>query len=229
MWRTTSRGISWTVCRDISIHVPRVEDDVPCRRSICQRRYFNPRPPCGGRLSSACPPRGRLRISIHVPRVEDDEHTNIVSGFVFYFNPRPPCGGRLQWILPSTEESLFQSTSPVWRTTSAAVLRISTDTISIHVPRVEDDLRRLSRADGTSISIHVPRVEDDHTSSLRPDMMREISIHVPRVEDDMEENNEYPKFPYFNPRPPCGGRQLYLICEHDTTKISIHVPRVEDD
>ena len=102
-------------------------------------RYFNPRPPCGGRRSAVvvtfddndfnpCPPCGgrplslllwqmHLRISIHVPRVEDD----------FCCFP---------FLLPL---KLFQSTSPVWRTTIDAFDDYSNKTISIHVPRVEDD------------------------------------------------------------------------------------------
>ena len=59
--------------REISIHVPRVEDDRPTRRPRMRRRHFNPRPPCGGR--QADPAKVFLadgNISIHVPRVEDD-------------------------------------------------------------------------------------------------------------------------------------------------------------
>ena len=57
-------------------------------------------------------------------------------------------------------------------------------TISIHVPRVEDD----SRCAKTFIcaywiSIHVPRVEDD-SDVLGRFFIHTISIHVPRVEDD---------------------------------------------
>ena len=56
-------------------------------------------------------------ISIHVPRVEDDLES--VNKFVVGL--------------------LFQSTSPVWRTTTVEPPAIVPSTISIHVPRVEDD------------------------------------------------------------------------------------------
>ena len=57
-------------------------------------------------------------ISIHVPRVEDDEVGDVGK----------------------TSSEVFQSTSPVWRTTSTAKNKKQQIWISIHVPRVEDDL-----------------------------------------------------------------------------------------
>ena len=80
---------------DISIHVPRVEDDY---REYCVLPYpskfqstspvwrttedscplsegeldFNPRPPCGGRPGDTTTAKLIHGISIHVPRVEDD-------------------------------------------------------------------------------------------------------------------------------------------------------------
>ena len=56
----------------ISIHVPRVEDDI-----IVENRTVN------------------KSISIHVPRVEDDKPYSLLNQFIL----------------------IFQSTSPVWRTT----------------------------------------------------------------------------------------------------------------
>ena len=102
-----------------------------------------------------------LLISIHVPRVEDD-----LSFF------RHPCA-----------EKVFQSTSPVWRTTAEGIKGIIDTAISIHVPRVEDDSSRMYPPKDACISIHVPRVEDDATT-MSHIAVYSISIHVPRVEDD---------------------------------------------
>ena len=124
---------------------------------------FNPRPPCGGRLEHGVDIVYRRLISIHVPRVEDDIKILSPSAVSMHFNPRPPCGGRpfrgLTTLL-STEKFqstspvwrttrqnkrkiyakiTFQSTSPVWRTTASFDRRLSIFSISIHVPRVEDD------------------------------------------------------------------------------------------
>ena len=78
-------------------------------------------------------------ISIHVPRVEDDATAFFSSSVAIYFNPRPPCGGRRAHSLAISSLYEFQSTSPVWRTTRTTACFIATKTISIHVPRVEDD------------------------------------------------------------------------------------------
>ena len=79
----------------ISIHVLRVEDDLPGIIHSKNINDFNPRPPCGGRL-----------LWILLKQLYPKN-----------FNPRPPCGGRL---LPKSLfvfPALFQSTSSVWRTT----------------------------------------------------------------------------------------------------------------
>ena len=72
VWRTT-----WYLRQNpgyllISIHVPRVEDDHPPQWHYSCSRYFNPRPPCGGRLDEEVVYQSTVDISIHVPRVEDD-------------------------------------------------------------------------------------------------------------------------------------------------------------
>ena len=81
-------------------------------------RYFNPRPPCGGRqpntirdplgkVFQSTPPVwgatdvaqggvGGSHISIHAPRVGGDLGVSITAGAARDFNPRPPCGGRHQ-------------------------------------------------------------------------------------------------------------------------------------
>ena len=78
------------------------------------------------------------------------------------------------------------------------------------------------------ISIHVPRVEDDVEGEKVPVAIR-ISIHVPRVEDDRPILMWAQTARHFNPRPPCGGRPEFKKMKIDEDTISIHVPRVEDD
>ena len=86
-------------------------------KSENHRSYFNPRPPCGGRRDLQQEDGQTLDISIHVPRVEDDRKSVVKWLDDTNFNPRPPCGGRRQSELPKLDSALFQSTSPVWRTT----------------------------------------------------------------------------------------------------------------
>ena len=130
-------------------------------RQIYSNRNFNPRPPCGGRrrleklyniiapFQSTSPvwrTTGQFfnqvdcqTISIHVPRVEDDIVRKKISGVASHFNPRPPCGGRRTGFYLDVFHDLFQSTSPVWRTTEKRRRLNRKTLISIHVPRVEDD------------------------------------------------------------------------------------------
>ena len=125
------------------------------------------------------------------------------------FNPRPPCGGRPCSMLSASCRSLFQSTSPVWRTTKAIAARERLECISIHVPRVEDD--------SVLTTSYIVRGIFQSTSPVwRTTEMfitlhglnAEISIHVPRVEDDMMINTTGCEQAHFNPRPPCGGRPV---------------------
>ncbi len=139
VWRTTIVAVAVSLPSQISIHVPRVEDDSIALPLSQQHCYFNPRPPCGGRLDKSKIRWIDARISIHVPRVEDDGGKINGKRRFLNFNPRPPCGGR-----------------PI-----VAVAVSLPSQISIHVPRVEDDIVRKKSRESRPISIHVPRVEDD--------------------------------------------------------------------
>ena len=75
VWGTTRKAAgSGQRAASISIHVPRVGDDRIIHSREMQKRYFYPRPPCGGRLYFGAPRK--------------------TAAPNFY--PRPPCGGRHQ-------------------------------------------------------------------------------------------------------------------------------------
>ena len=172
---------------EISIHVPRVEDDKGYGRGAPRRRNFNPRPPCGGRLlgystlillpefqstspvwrtTLICQLLGRRDILFQStsPVWRTTFAGAVYSPTAFDFNPRPPCGGRPVQVRNVTKQSAFQSTSPVWRTTVTFSDEGTEEVISIHVPRVEDDKMKTLANCSPKISIHVPRVEDDRCS-----------------------------------------------------------------
>ncbi len=175
------------VIRRISIHVPRVGDDVGIqRRAKALHGDFYPRPPRGGRRGSAAGP---------APAAP-------------HFYPRPPRGGRPDHEYGVSGRTEFLSTSPAWGTTRSTRPIFSRIIISIHVPRVGDDHRAgyqpavqpiflsTSPAWGTTepyffhgishgISIHVPRVGDDRGRGGSVFSLV-ISIHVPRVGDDTD-------------------------------------------
>ena len=114
--RPAPRGMLCSTVQ-ISIHVPRVGDDILSTFCLFRPIYFNPRPPCGGRPHVLTAYLAHEPISIHVPRVGDDVTNNRHCGNVV----------------------LFQSTSPVWGTTTALIAGDRYNIISIHVPRVGDD------------------------------------------------------------------------------------------
>ena len=169
---------------EISIHVLRVEDDVlRSFRSIGFRGFQS--------TSSVW-----RTTWLVIPSPSKQRH----------FNPRPPCGGRHHTITFSTIRNAFQSTSSVWRTTLPSWVMVQpredfnprppcggrpwerpcilSCVISIHVLRVEDDLKPKYVVQRRRISIHVLRVEDDLGQFLGSVLPRLISIHVLRVEDD---------------------------------------------
>ena len=209
MWGTTwQQNATHHSCR-ISIHVPRVGDDARQPRNIQAQQNFYPRPPCGGRLTPQQYGEPPGRISIHVPRVGDDWRFENDQRTWLYFYPRPPCGGRLTTVHHSCNMSVldfyprppcggrrirkdlegqkpgFLSTSPVWGTTPELTIHTSTRDISIHVPRVGDDLLRYVRKQGMSIFLSTSPVWGTtfgrHSKRV---VMHQISIHVPRVGDD---------------------------------------------
>ncbi len=107
------------------------------------KRYFNPLPPCGGRLCyhpSKCyhthfnplPPCGGRHVI--APNSHLVQYFNPlppcggrpVSRYTpararIYFNPLPPCGGRRFWFRFGVYSEQFQSTPSVWRETAPVI------------------------------------------------------------------------------------------------------------
>ena len=191
-------------------------------------QHFNPRPPWGGRprlspasavlrLFQSTPSVGRatcaitelisvLRISIHALRGEGDKKANENLSPTLYFNPRPPWGGR-----PAT-----------------VLYRDSVTGISIHALRGEGDSDVGKLPGDIIISIHALRGEGD-CKLCHPTKSRNISIHALRGEGDPVVCRQLRIFPYFNPRPPWGGRRAPLGSQSGASNISIHALRGEGD
>ena len=125
-------------------------------------------------------------ISIHVPRVEADSQLGGGRQKGRDFNPRPPCGGRPKAPRSIDSVIVFQSTSPVWRTTPACSPRPRATRISIHVPRVEDDDFRMSRGRRCILFQSTSPVWRTTLRRRWRTRREKISIHVPRVEDDLD-------------------------------------------
>ena len=122
---------------------------------------FNPRSPCGERLSdtgmetpstvfqSTLPVRGATTpmirpfapssISIHAPRAGSDRLCGSWSRRLCDFNPRSPCGERPVILTQILQISSFQSTLPVRGATLRICFSSQIFEISIHAPRAGSD------------------------------------------------------------------------------------------
>ena len=192
----------------ISIHAPRVGRDLPLKRPPPPAAHFNPRAPCGARLSitaaasaptvfqstrpvwGATPAPGPMRL-----RGED-------------FNPRAPCGARRNPAAHAAGMDLrFQSTRPVWGATG--FIPCKAGSVVNFNPRAPCGARPVGVADTIGFSIF---------QSTRPvwGATRLTTRSAWRARD-------------FNPRAPCGARRRAVVDVVVDPCISIHAPRVGRD
>ncbi len=101
----------------------------------------------------------------------------------------------------------FLSTPSARRATIFLAGLKTPESISIHALREEGDPPRQPRAAWAPISIHALREEGD-LEEARDRGPYFISIHALREEGDPQPSRTSPKFHYFYPRPPRGGRLL---------------------
>ena len=146
---------------------------------------FNPRSPCGERLTKRVP---QLSLS--------------------YFNPRSPCGERHGVFLLRNPSRLFQSTLPVWGATVLLLKVLRFLLLFQSTLPVWGATRSRAWADRMLlISIHAPRVGSD-PSEANVGLYTDISIHAPRVGSDGNSAKARAARHDFNPRSPCGERPV---------------------
>ncbi len=207
MWGTTKTDVFGDEIINISIHVPRVGNDITTSQSAHNRFYFNPRSPCGERLSADKIKYLNQKISIHVPRVGNDKPQKPTISLTQFQSTFPVWGTTTTSITLVKALNLFQSTFPVWGTTVLLSMMRSL------VIRFQSTFPVW----GTTRDIKLNGG------------VRLISIHVPRVGNDQILTPEGVAGKDFNPRSPCGERPYALICNEWFRDISIHVPRVGND
>ena len=173
----------------------------------CPPQNFNPRSPCGERRPSCGwhwegkpisihallaesdpggPGRGAERgISIHALLAESDRSTGTRFPERRYFNPRSPCGER----------------------PSGGTIVSSGTYISIHALLAESDHGPPPIHHRQGISFHALLAESDQGRVLLLSH-REISIHALLAESDPASGRQMTPACYFNPRSPCGERQI---------------------
>ena len=190
----------------ISIHAPRVGSDFAGEIPLRHPDYFNPRSPCGERRCVRAAGHEGPEISIHAPRVGSDPKRPCSAASPTNFNPRSPCGERRQQTRSRPETSYFNPRSPC------------------------GERRRRRRNRGFIIAFQSTLPVWGATFPVLPNKpIGDISIHAPRVGSDSILAVTVCRSVYFNPRSPCGERQVAGGPTAVGGIISIHAPRVGSD
>ena len=219
----------------ISIHAPRAGSDTALNSLRIPWRLFQSTLPVrGATLTNDTATEAAVLFQSTLPVRGATSFRPVTCHRILYFNPRSPCGERPIYDDLTAKYSRFQSTLPVRGATGRLPLLQADDPeISIHAPRAGSDLQggaadwkqrdfnprspcgeRLCPNCGArmdkKISIHAPRAGSDRRAleNLRVGI---ISIHAPRAGSDVIFSPSSSSRCYFNPRPPCGGRLVYLL------------------
>ena len=146
----------------ISIHAPHVGSDYSYFRFVCKYQHFNPRSPCGERLTAFLVVFVRMYFNPRSPcgerpcqgRRDGHEANRFQSTLPMWgatakihdynklkqdFNPRSPCGERLLGNPTIGKRGEFQSTLPMWGATLGGRRTVINIRISIHAPHVGSD------------------------------------------------------------------------------------------
>ena len=148
-----------------------------------ERRYFNPRAPCGARpyfrmqdffpsgFQSTRPVWGATasetagnaynEISIHAPRVGRDRVTRISCARSAYFNPRAPCGARRTAYPPRPDNPYFNPRAPCGARQYSLPSKRSRSVFQSTRPVWGATTHAVQQFSRRNISIHAPRVGRD--------------------------------------------------------------------
>ena len=231
VWGATEAPDVMPYYPEISIHAPRVGSDYQRAKQRPRRKDFNPRSPCGERRCTMVTAQDDEFISIHAPRVGSDFLLEVKSCGPRDFNPRSPCGERLPTGKSGSNCTYFNPRSPCGERLTRAPSRWSWMMISIHAPRGGSDAWWLSRDTwalsfqstlpvwGATLRTITRTQKSTLFQSTLPvwgatagvpasniDIL--ISIHAPRVGSDDGSVQAPMGHQHFNPRSPCGERQM---------------------
>ena len=172
------------------------------------RERFNPRAPCGARhwpvrhlaalpqISTHAPLAGHdfnplnfslahLAISTHAPLAGHDRATGGAKNNYEYFNPRAPCGARRGYGAGDVCKVDISTHAPLAGHDGDSSFRRQHRNISTHAPLAGHDAKILSDLAVGGISTHAPLAGHDKSAALSATWQQD-----------------------FNPRAPCGARQI---------------------
>ena len=165
-------------------------------------------------------------VSIHAPRAEGDSIRHRRSPPRAGFNPRPPRGGRRDATGLRTTATMFQSTPPARRATSAPPeARHPGPCFNPRPPRGGRLGEPTVERPPEDVSIHAPRAEGDSQAMTVTAGLSPVSIHAPRAEGDWRARPMLRAGCRFNPRPPRGGRRERSGSEPTNSRFNPRPPR----
>ena len=171
------------------------------------QKYFNPRPPRGGRPGAAFHSLDYIEISIHAPREGGDAPTTIWSSPSRYINPRPPRGGRPGITSIGQYAFRFQSTPPARGATWLG--RLVGTPLAYFNPRPPRGGRLIVFVTVLllpRISIHAPREGGDASLIAQVSVDYLFQSTPPARGATAAADKRRSARQHFNPRPPRGGR-----------------------
>ena len=216
----------------ISIHAPRAGGDRTAAKSFPPLLEFQSTPPVRGATAQSeeyCEESHQFQSTppVRGATAQSEEYCEESH----QFQSTPPVRGATDvtvgLVKPSKE---FQSTPPVRGATLGEYSGRHDPCISIHAPRAGGDAPTRSWAISAQwISIHAPRAGGDFGhEGLDVDGI--VFQSTPPVRGATLTTIRMPPCPaYFNPRPPCGGRQRASTEASAQYDISIHAPRAGGD
>ena len=146
------------------------------------------------------------------------------------FNPRPPCGGRLLRGQVPVDAFLFQSTPPVWGATRGSHPRASYTSRFQSTPPVWGATGGDTRPVQTHVFQSTPPVWGATEETVSTFKEFDINFNPRPPCGGRQVCNQHGRHDcYFNPRPPCGGRRAVTSQIVGHIHISIHAPRVGGD
>ena len=181
----TASVLLFSACLLISTHAPLAGRDSPRLCYGCSREYFNPRAPCGARLT---PSHAEFQSPVFQPtrplRGATNTHITIDKPLI-NFNPRAPCGARHRVAAVGGCIMKFQPTRPLRGATATTVV---------------------IQLDG-KISTHAPLAGRDTNFNQRIGHHRDFN---PRAPCGARHHLSPPsqRLRNFNPRAPCGARPV---------------------
>ena len=216
------------------------------------RFYFNPRAPCGARLSLSLQELAELPFQSTRPVRGATSAMDKRIAHLNDFNPRAPCGARLRGLdefslslqisihapragrdgevhtAPVTYKA-FQSTRPVRGATGMAA--------DISVSGQFQSTRPVRGATLTFAKTLLTTTDFNPRAPCGARLLfwergsepLDISIHAPRAGRDEGDYGGPADYNYFNPRAPCGARHIHVPVLVGKCTISIHAPRAGRD